>query len=745
MKARLLGLGLVSGLLAGCALLTPLPKPATLEQRLAQFPTRAPGLAAPVSIRWNDHHVPFIEAESDDDAAFALGLVHAHLRLGQMEMLRRIAAGRIAEMGGPLALDIDRGLRILNFARAAAEIERDMPATSRHWIERFVAGVNHYQAEVRPLPHEFAVLGLNVEPWTTRDVLTIGRLVGSDVNWLVWASVLALRQRPDWPALWTRLVSNGVASLPSFEGDGDLALLDELFGGLSRSGSNSLAIAPSHTDSGAAIMANDPHLGILLPNTWLIVGLVSPSYHVVGLTAPGLPLFAIGRNPQIAWGGTNMRAASSELWEVTDDTAITTREEDIAVRWWPDRNIEVRETPHGPVISDAPIFDDVAVPDLALKWTGHQASDEIGAMLAVARAKDFREFRAAFDSFAVPGQNMLYADEAGNVGQVMAVRLPQRDGEQPPDVILAAAERDGAWQTMRGAGDLPFSLNPERGYLVSANNRPAETGLGIGYFFSPDDRIQRMGALLSDGPVGIDDIKALQQDVHMPSSVALRDVWLAKLDEAGLGEQPGVAAMRAWDGQYTIDSKGAVAFEQFRDGFTASFYALTFGDTDWQAFANVSRIKTLMLEDIRHAPAAQLRGSLEAGLARIAENGDIADWGDMHRLRLSHPLANLPLIGGRYRFSDIGVGGSTDTIMKTAHSTTAERHSVRYGSNARHVSDMSDMDENYFVLLGGQDGWINSSSFVDQLALWQEGRYLRIPLRRESLPEAFPHQITTAP
>jgi penicillin amidase len=430
---------------------------------------------------------------------------------------------------------------------------------------------------------------------------------------------------------------------------------------------------------------------------------------------------------------------------VTDETALTTRRENIAVRWWPDSSIEVRETPHGPVISDAPLFDDVTVPELALKWTGHQASDEIGAMLAVARAKDFREFRAAFDGFAVPGQNMLYADAAGNVGQVMAVRLPQRDGEQPPDVILAAAERDGAWQAMRGAGDLPFSLNPERGYLVSANNRPAETGLGIGYFFSPDDRIQRMRELIGEGPLSVADIKALQQDVHMPSSVALRDIWLAKLDEAGLGEQRGIAAMRDWDGHYRTDSKGAVAFEQFRDGFTASFYALTFGDTDWQAFANVSRIKTLMLQDIRRTPIERLRGPLEAGLARIAENGDIADWGDMHRLRLSHPLANLPLIGGRYRFTDIAVGGSTVTIMKTAHSTTAQRHAVRYGSNARHVSDMSDMDENYFVLLGGQDGWINSTSFTDQLALWQEGRYLRIPLRRDSLPEAFRHQTTTEP
>ena len=747
----MLGLGMVGGLLAGCALLTPLPRPATLEQRLAAFPTRAPGLAGPVTVHWNEYQVPFIEAASDDDAAFALGLVHAHLRLGQMEMLRRIAAGRIAEMGGPLAIDIDRGLRILNFARAAEAIERNLAPESRQWISRFVAGINRYQATVRPLPHEFAVLGLEVEPWTVRDVLTIGRLVGSDVNWLVWGRILALRQRPDWPALWARLVDNGSASQPSFEGDGDTALLETLFG-LGRSGSNSMAIAPSRTLSGAAIMANDPHLGLFLPNTWIIVGLASPSYNVVGLMGPGLPVFAIGRNPDIAWGGTNMRAASSELWALDGETEVSVREESIAVRWWPDSTVTVRETADGPVISDVPLFDGLDLPDVALKWSGHQASDEIGAMLAVGRARDFAEFRAAFESFAVPGQNMLYADAAGNIGQVMAVRLPQRDGAPPDDVIFAAGERRGAWQAMRGVAELPFSLNPERGFLVSANNRPAETGLGIGYFFSPDDRVARMTEILANANVGLDQVMALQRDVYMPSSVALRDVLLARLRESGLVAKAGatgaevVRRLSDWDGHYRLDSLGAPSFEQFLDGFTEHFYSLSFGKTDWQAFANVGRIKSLMLEDIRDATDADLRAPLAAGLELAADGlEDFAGWGDMHRLRLSHPLANLPLIGRRYRFTDLAVAGSSDTLMKTAHATTADRHAVRYGSNARHISDLSDPDANYFVLLGGQDGQFNSDTFLDQLPLWTEGRTIRVPLRPESVRASFPHHIEITP
>jgi penicillin amidase len=753
--ASLLGLGVVSSLLAGCALITSLPRPTTLAERLAAFPTRGLPLEGRVVVYWNDRQVPFIEAETDADAAFALGLVHAHLRLGQMEILRRIARGRIAEMGGPLATDIDHGLRILNFARAVDEIEKNLSEEARVWLENFVSGVNHYQGAVAELPHEYAVLGLDLEPWTVGDVLTIGRLAGSDVNWLVWGGIMALRQRPDWPELWARLVANGSASLPSFDAKAGLAVLGDIVAGLGRSGSNSMAIGPARTATGAAIMANDPHLGIMVPNTWLIVGVKSPSHHAVGLMGPGLPVFAIGRNPSIAWGGTNMRAAASELLDISGLGAdeVTERRERIAVRWWFDREVTVRETRYGPVISDAPLFDGLELPDFALLWTGHQASDEVGAMLAVARARSFAEFRDAFATFAVPGQNMLYADEQGNIGQVMAVRLPVRDGPPPADIILDPAEREPLWAVLRGAGELPVSVNPERGFLVSANNRPADTDIQIGYFFSPDDRVERMAELLAAGtPLSVEDVMHIQRDVFMPSSVALREVLVAKIGETGLAaeaspaQRAALARIAGWDGHYRLDSLGAVAFERFRDAFTGRFYASAYGETDWQAFANVGRIKSLMIEDIEAADLEALRAPLRAGLERAAAGLDsFAGWGDMHRLRLAHPLANVPLIGGRYRFAEIPVAGSTDTIMKTAHRTTSERHSVRYGSNARHVSDMSDMDRNFFVLLGGQDGWFNSTTFLDQVPLWLAGEYIEVPLRIETVRATFAHRLELSP
>ncbi|MCY4550749.1 MAG: penicillin acylase family protein, partial [Defluviicoccus sp.] len=257
---------LTTVLLAGCALVAPLPEETSIEQRLSVFPTSGLPLEGRVTVHWDEHQIPFIEAEHDGDAAFALGLVHAHLRLGQMEAYRRVAQGRVAEMVGPFGTDIDHALRILDFGRAAAEIEAGLPPATRAWLERFVAGINHHLETAGELPYEFAALGLEREPWSIRDVLAFGRLAGTDVNWLEWLDLLGLRGRDDWPALWARLIEAGSSSATSFGAGETAAHLRTLLGGLSRSGSNSLAVAPGMSATGAAIMANDPHLGIRLPN-----------------------------------------------------------------------------------------------------------------------------------------------------------------------------------------------------------------------------------------------------------------------------------------------------------------------------------------------------------------------------------------------------------------------------------------------------------------------------------------------
>ncbi len=732
----------LTALLMGCSVLRPLPDKTTLEERLAAFPTEGLPLKAAVTVDWNDNHIPFITAQHDDDLAFALGLVHAHLRLGQMEVLRRVAAGRISEMAGPLTVDIDHALRILNFGRGAERTLAEMPAATRKWIDRFVQGINYYQSTAKELPHEYRIFGLEREPWTARDVLTVGRIAGTDVNWLVYFRLLKLRKRKDWPQLWQRLATVGGDSVLSFGSEDRAGRLERLLGAAARSGSNSWAVAARRSATGGALIANDPHLGIMMPNLWLLAGFRSPGFHAVGMMIPGVPFVAVGRNADIAWGGTNMRAASSDLYDVSalPPSAIRSRTEEIKVRWWADSTVQVRETSLGPVISDAPPLEWEGGP-LALRWVGHERGDEITAMVKVMKARNFEDFRRAFANFAVSAQNMIYADRHGNIGQVMATVLPIRPKRLPPDFILDASDDTWRWKGFLNVLQLPSIHNPTAGFVASANNKPAEATVPIGRFFSADDRIVRIGQMLSAREKhAMADMKAIQLDVYMASSVAVRNAILRRVEKLKLTEKLSpdgakvLSLMRDWDGHYRAKDRGPVAFELVYRHFSRFLAERKVGEDHAEAYGGFSRIKRMLIEDFAAlddgAAAGMLRAAFDAAGERL---GDFPAWGDMHRLSLAHPLSFAPLIGDRYRFGDRPADGSSDTLMKTAHSPSDERHNTRYGQQARHLSDMADMDDNRFLLLGGQDGWFNSSTALDQVPLWQRGDYIRLPMRAESV------------
>jgi penicillin amidase len=339
---------------------------------------------------------------------------------------------------------------------------------------------------------------------------------------------------------------------------------------------------------------------------------------------------------------------------------------------------------------------------------------------------------------------MLYADGFGNIGHVMATQLPARSLVSPTDIVLQPAD-DAHWQRLVGSADLPVSFNPANGVLASANNRGAEADIPIGYFFSPDDRVVRLtSSLEANSAVGVAEMAALQQDTYQGSSIVLRDVLLAEIarlgDKLGLGPRTNrtVNSLRDWDGFYRVDSHGALAFEVFLFHVVDTLVE----PAKKSAYNAGGRPFPLIEGDIRAATderlAAVLSGALEKAGGAL-EDGQT--WGDVHRLQISHPLGAVPILGRRYVFDNLPVGGSSQTLMKTAHTLTHEKHNTSFGSNARHISDLSDPDENYFVLLGGQDGWMRSSTFMDQIELWREGEFIRVPLRVETVRATFPHVL----
>ena len=710
----------------------------SLEQRLSMLPRCGLPLDQSVVVRWNDYQVPHIDARSDRDLAVTLGLVHAHLRLGQMELMRRLAQGRVSEMIGLVGIEIDQLMRTFDIGRAVPAILAGMPSATRDWLEAFAIGLNHSITHVQPLPEEFELFNLRPEPWTVADFLTLGRLAGADVSWIPCCQLLRFRNDPDWPQLWRRLLA--IDGLTCGTGDRDSAAAPFM-----RSGSNSFVIAASRSASGATMIASDPHLGIMLPNAWVLAVCRSPSFQAAGLMLPGLPFVALGRNQWIAWGGTSLHASCSELVAVPAKEAsrLEEREAELNVRWGRKRRIRIRESRWGPIVSDIG-FLNAGDETLALRWMGHLPSDESTSMLAANRASNWDEFQTAFRGFAIPGQNMLCADSCAHIGRLMAVRVPRRSHRMRDDIVVQPTPEDG-WDAPVGSAELPQTLDPDAGFITSANERPQRCSALVGDLFSAGDRKRRLDELLARmDRACFDTVAKIQRDTLWEPARKQRRQLLAWLERAAVGtrQRPFVDTVAAWDGCYDSNSRGALAFELW----CYHLARLLVPARRWTIYNASWGTRRLVWDDIQSHDSQRRTRAVRDALRKAANAiGPQETWGDRHRLRLGHPLARVPVIGRVWKFSDVPSGGGADTLMKTAHKLTRRRHGTTYGSMARHISDLSDLDHNHFVLLGGQDGWLGSTTFLDQVALWQQGEYITLPLRAETARATYPHVTQLEP
>jgi penicillin amidase len=244
--------------------------------------------------------------------------------------------------------------------------------------------------------------------------------------------------------------------------------------------------------------------------------------------------------------------------------------------------------------------------------------------------------------------------------------------------------------------------------------------------------------------VGRGDLERLQRDVVEPTALAMRDYLLYRLHNP-TPEEPGGAVVQAlaeWDGRHAADSAGALAFEltlaHLMPALCSRDMLGLYGST-WMA-------RNLIARMLRAAPQEELQPAWRDALVRAARGlARWRVWGAAHRLRLAHVLSGIPIVGRRYVLADVPAEGGNETLCKMAHGLDAGRHRVLYGSMARHVSDLSDLDANSFVLLGGQDGWIGSDTALDQLALWQRGAACTVPLRPETVRRTFRHRTVLMP
>ena len=695
--------------------------------------TLAAPLAAPASIQRDAHGLPLIEAKSLDDLLFAQGFATAQDRLWQMESLRRAATGTLSEVIGPNTLPIDRETRSLRMARIA---ERQLAALSpadRATLAAYARGVNHYIRTQRGnYPIEFRLLGFDPRPWRIEDSLSIGLL------------------------MFRSLSSTGRIELQKAllleKGDPEkINLLFSSIGGQDvQPGSNAWALSGTRTASGKALLANDPHLEHSLPGTWHAVHLRGDGLDVFGFTVPGIPGVVIGRNPRIAWGITNLGFDSQDyfLEQLDPNTGrylykgqVLQAELDrelIPVKNAPGVEFKQWVTVHCPVST-------IGNRQAALQWTAAVPAPFQLSVLALNRATNWTEFRAALEHFPSASSNFVYADAEGNIGLQVAGQLPIRRN-RAGDVPVEGTSGEFDWEGFIPFADLPSFYNPPSGRVLTANQNPfpADYKYTVSGDFAPPYRARQIADRLDSQEIKNDspeikkwtpaDTMRLQADVYSGFSHHLAahviKAWQRR-QASDPNLAPAIELLKQWNGQmmpelpaplvitYTYQNLRRMVIEKAARQPGAN-YELRIGPAHIESL--LDRQTPGWFPDWDAVLLRALGEGIEEG--QRAQGTDIRKWryGIYNQITIRHPLLErIPYVGAYFNLGPYQANGSSTTLKQT---------SPRLLPSMRFVADFGpDPAGGLYHLPAGLSGHAFSSHFKDQWRAYQsaEGFPLNAP------------------
>lgn len=738
-------------------------------------------VSAPVDILRDKDGVPHIFAATPEDAYAALGYTHAQDRLWQMETMRRLGAGRLSEIFGPTTVKFDRYSRTLGLYRLAeAQLARLAP-DERKMLDAYARGVNAFLDDPGgALPPEFVVMRHKPETWRPADSLVWAKIMAMRLsrNWqtelLRWRMSRTLpddRIRELWPsdddgAPITFTDSLRAAALPL---DGLAAAIPSAF--TSADASNAWVVSGRKTDTGKPILANDPHLGFDAPILWYLVHLEAPGLSLTGATVPGVPLLILGHNSRIAWGMTTTGGDLEDLFleqpdpkdpqkYVTPNGSIPYRRrtEEITIRGAEPLSLTVRETRHGPVVSDLIAANAGSgsnetadeLPIIALASAALDATDDTArALLGINRASNWRDFVEATRHFHAPQQNLFFADITGDIGLTAPAHLPiRRSGNGLAPVSGADAVHD--WTGFVPFEALPRVHNPPAGIIVNANNQLV--GNSYPHLITRDwdtswraRRIDELFARTQRHSVrGAAD---LQMDTLSTAARALMPLLL-RAPTLSAHTKTTVDLMRNWDFEMRRDRPEPLIYaawtRQLMKSIAADELGALFGDygrTRPGFLLTVLTGNRHWCDDVRtdetESCDQRIAHALDAALIEIAhlvgDDRTAWRWGVVHKADFTHRIfSRIPVIGDLVDMA-IATDGGNDTINRgqtTGFGANPYRHT--HGAGLRAVYDLSDLSRSRFSIATGQSGNPFSVHYRDQVEGWRDGRAIKIATDRKT-------------
>lgn len=732
-----------------------------------------PGCPGTVDIRLDRRGIGHVSADDDRAMWFAQGYLHARDRFFQMELSRRVASGRLAELVGPAALDSDRKMRTWRLTSTAMRQLVDLETPERRALESYTAGVNAALDRFgRWIAPEIWLLGATPEPWRPEDSLRIGGLFSIRLSWAMGLEVKRSVQLAKMGVgraldLWGWSPEEARRWIPPGQPIATPIRSEEaIVPPINIMGSNAWAIAPARSQTGRALVANDPHLGVQIPGVWYASHLRSPGFHVAGLSIPGAPGVVIGHTDRVAWGLTNAMVDDQDLFVLTLDEAgnrelidgtwqpLRTVTEEIKVRWQPDPVlVKIRVSERGPVVRDG------AREVLALSWTGLTGPNALRAILGMDRARSADEVASAWEGVLGPTLDIVAADVDGHISRTVVGSAPRRErgaGRLPAPGV----DSQWAWRGFVPLADSLVIKDPPSGFVAAANHDPFSEGdfpaaNAIPGEFDVPWRIRRIRrAIEARDQWDTSGCLELQGDVVSDLALAaMKQLW------PDLSQHGGTTAGRLleWDGRMDAEAPEPHDFarlmlglareigndEAFRDGLeatpieaTAILRLLAGGlDESWW-------------DDVETAVVEDRKAIVRRVLDRLDEERIESAWGDVHGVEFLHGFLDFPalgwLVGHSWSRGPFPVPGDSVTVNANYWRKEAP-FAVMAIPTARFVADVGNWDDSVLVVPPGQSGRPWSGHYADQLRPWLEVSGWSFPYTQAAVEEETAARVTLLP
>jgi penicillin G amidase len=721
------------------------------------------GLSQDVEVIRDKDGVPHILAQNEKDLYMAQGYVQAQDRLFQMDLSRRQASGRLSEVVGEKAIDRDKFFRTFGLRRAAEVSFTAHPDEAKQLLEWYAVGVNAYMQEATDegrLPIEFTLLGYKPEKWTPIDSLTIGKYMAFDLggHWQGQAfRYWALENLPkdkaydlfpsypeDAPAILSDIGEVQVDMEQSFAG----AVIPPEF-----NGSNNWVVSGEKTASGKPLLADDPHLSLGTPSIWYQMHLESPQVNVSGVIFAGIPGIILGHNEQIAWGVTNTGPDVQDLYvekQNEEDPSLflydekweraTVIEEPIKVKDGDTIPYEVTITRHGPVISEF-AHQNESGKVLSMRWTALDPSLELLAILNINKAKDWDEFEEALKDFHVPTQNFVFASEDGTIAYKANGKIPIRkkgDGLLP----VPGWDPDYEWEGFIPFEELPKVINPESGFIATANNKVVtdEYPYHISHHWAQPYRYMRISEYLEAvKDLSLSDMKDLQMDQMNLHAREMVPILIEDMESGSLTakEKEAVELLKSWNNKDDKKQAAPLVFHQWMNEISTGLFKKDIPKDMMKLFEGRQSVVDELIRKAHNGEESQwfvdrggyqtfLTASLTQALDELEEaygsSMDEWEWGLYHRVYFEHPLSGASSVL-KWFLNDRDpepVGGSRVTVGAASYN---ESGIVNHGASWRFVIDTENMNNGYHIVGPGQAGHYKSKWYQNQMDAWKNGDY----------------------